>query len=129
MHVDDVITHQGVIDRALRGFLPCIISAGVVRVNSDNMKIVAIFELAAVQRLELAAKDEMQKLPGRLFIVLGHEKRLWVMCRSRDDLGPLHQEPVQIPSRRDQPVMARRRPIEDESAAVDLRDYTTGFLH
>src|SRR6185503_10224896 len=61
--VNDEIAHARVVDRALRGALPRIVGGAIVRIGADKIDCFQVFELGAIEPLQLAAYDEMQKLP------------------------------------------------------------------
>ena len=65
VHVNDEIAHLGVVDGALRLGLPRRISAGIVRIDADDVELVEILELGLRHAVELAAKDKMKQLLSR----------------------------------------------------------------
>src|SRR5690606_24941147 len=62
VQMHDEIAHAGIIDGRLRARLPGIISRLVVGEDADDIEPGEIGEMDIVDAVQLAAKDEMQKL-------------------------------------------------------------------
>lgn len=62
MKVSHKITHLGVIDASLRFAPPSRHSRGVVRIKSDELDLIEVFEFGAAQILKFAAEYKMEKL-------------------------------------------------------------------
>src|ERR1700682_5038881 len=68
MHVDDEISHMGVVNGLLRLGPPGRISGGVVRINANDIELIDILEFGPLQIGELAAEDEMEQLSAGMLI-------------------------------------------------------------
>src|SRR6266567_2679986 len=68
MHVDDEIAHLGIVNSLLRLGLPCRISAGIVRINADDIELIKVLEFVPAQIDKLAAEDQMEQLLARVLI-------------------------------------------------------------
>src|ERR1700682_4279625 len=68
MHVDDEISHMGVVNGLLRLGPPGRISGGMVRINANDIELVEILEFGPFQIGELAAEDEMKQLTAGMLI-------------------------------------------------------------
>jgi len=66
MYVDNEIAHLGVVDCLLGGGLPRISGLRIVRVHADQIELGQVLELDVVERGELAAENEVEKLLLRL---------------------------------------------------------------
>lgn len=62
VHVNDEITHMGVVDRHLRLGLPGNVGALVIGEDTDDVEVVEITELHVGERRQLAAEDKVQEL-------------------------------------------------------------------
>ena len=62
VHVDDEVAHHGVVDGAVRSALPGGKRLRVVGVDADDIEVLEIAELDALERGELASEYEMQQL-------------------------------------------------------------------
>ena len=62
MHVHDEVSHQRVVDRALRGTFPGHMRLGIVRVDADNVEPLEVPELHPVERFEFAPENQVQEL-------------------------------------------------------------------
>ena len=60
--MNDEIAHMGIVDGALRGPFPSIICAGVVRIHTDDIELIQVLELDALQVSQNAAKHQMKQL-------------------------------------------------------------------
>ena len=65
MHVNDEISHVGIVNCLLRLGLPGRISGGIVRINTDDVELTEIPELAAVEVDKLTAENQMKQLSAR----------------------------------------------------------------
>src|SRR5262245_37854419 len=123
MQVNDKIAHLRIVDGHLRLGLPGRVGAGIVRENADDVELVEILELGAVEPAQLAAEYKMKQLLARGDF--GHHQ-VSRRCDSRG-LGLLeglraHQfgeRRMPLAAGRDQHAMDRLRPIVDQRLAVE----------
>ena len=73
VQVNDEIAHLCIVDGLLRLGPPGRIGGGIIRINSDDVELVEVLELGAVECVELAAEHEMEQLLG-LGVVAGHDR-------------------------------------------------------
>ena len=66
MQMDDEVAHVRIVDGLLRLRLPGGIGGCVVRVNADDVELVEILELDAVEIGQLAAENEVKQLRERI---------------------------------------------------------------
>src|SRR5262249_33420799 len=64
VQMHDEIAHMGVVDGLLRLRAPRRKGGGVIGIDADEVELVQILELGAVELRELAAEHEMQQLLG-----------------------------------------------------------------
>src|SRR5262249_27630967 len=62
MHVDDEVTHVGVVHGLLGLGLPGRVSRRVVWIDSNDIELLEVLEFEVAKTLELAAEDEMEQL-------------------------------------------------------------------
>src|ERR1700722_10339307 len=60
VQMHDEIAHLGIVDGALRLGLPGRVGAGIVRIDTDDVDLVEIFEFHALNTIELAAKYQVE---------------------------------------------------------------------
>lgn len=72
MHMDNEITHVGIIDGALCGRLPSGVSLCIIRVDADDVQVLKVAEMNTVEVLKLPAEHEMQELLGLSFCGFDH---------------------------------------------------------
>src|SRR5262249_37144262 len=65
--VHDEVAQHGIVDRALRRPPPGLVGLGVVRVDADDVEGAEVAELCSLERLQLAAENQMQELLGLRF--------------------------------------------------------------
>ncbi len=66
MQMDDEVTHMRVVDGALGGCLPGLVSFRIIGEDADDIELRDVLELMGIEMREFAAQYEMEKL-------LGHE--------------------------------------------------------
>jgi hypothetical protein len=62
VEVNDKVSHHRIIDGALGGAFPGYVSAFIVGVDPDDIETFEVTEFVAVEGLQLAAENKMQKL-------------------------------------------------------------------